>query len=228
MDFLLADALAVMLRASTSMLKLLQRLPASKQGASTQEVCMQLELLMDGLAQREAAVKLRASQQPAASVMLPAHLDAEESVSREEVKLGAKMDGQAAGDLGAGKDMGEVPQTAGIASTAHAAASQQQQQQTTHEPSATAPEAADAAAQQQQQQQAHEVLARMTAEYMRQLQALILQALGNRAKGLDIKNLLAPLQLNQLVLRRAEAHPVALTQAAAGLLSWKSNLAQLR
>ena len=227
MNVLLADALVVMLRVSTSMLKLLQRLPASKQGASTQEVCMQLELLMDGLAQREAAVKLRASQRPAASVTLPAHLDAEEPASEEEAKLRdekREVNGQAVGDSEAGKDIGEVHQTEGDISAAHASASHQQQQ--AHEPSLAAPGAADAAA--QQQQQAHEVLARMTAEYMPQLQALILQALGNRAKGLDIKNLLAPLQLNQLVLRRAEAHPVALTQAVAGLLYWKSNLAQLR
>ena len=170
---------------------------------------MQLELLMDGLAQREAVVKLQTGQQ----VAEPAQLPREEELVDE------------------GSALGKNEESVTVDKSTSAGAAGRQLTNADELPTAP-PEAAHAAAQrqqqQQQQQQTHEALARMTAENMPQLQALILQVLENKSKGLDPKNLLAPLQLNQLMLRRAEADAEALAPAVRGLLHWKSALAQLR
>ncbi|KAK9839154.1 hypothetical protein WJX74_010625 [Apatococcus lobatus] len=208
-----ADFLAAMLKASASMLGGLQRVSTSKQGTSTQELCMQLELLMDGLAQREAAMKLQAIRRAADAMSLPADLDTDDHAPDEGVeKRDAKQQA----------DSVQVPDDEQTA----AGASQRGNQAVALPRVAPSSAATDANA--QRQQQVHEVLSRLTADAMPQLQALILQALGNRTKGLDTKNLLAPLQLNQLMLRRAEPHAEALIPAVEGLLGWQSNLAQLR
>ena len=167
---------------------------------------MQLELLMDGLAQREAVLKLQASQQVAESAQLPTEEEpADEGLDQGRNEEGKTVDKSASEAAAAGRQLTKA-----------------------HELPAAPPEAAHATAQQQQQQQTHEALARMTAENMPQLQALILQVLENTCKGLDPKNLLAPLQLNQLMLRRAEANAEALAPAVRNLLHWKSAFAQLR
>ena len=201
-----------MLNASTTMVQQSQQLSAAEQGTFTQEVCMQLELLMDGLSQQEAALQLSQLGHQDTAVEASAESPTQQDVDQQQV---------ADGD-GPSKDQ---PRAASPVTSQVKASTGDVQNEGQSKESDGNQEAQSAL---QLQQQSKTVLSRLTATHLPQLQRLILVALGNQCPGLNPKNLLAPLQLNQLILQRAEVDQAALLAAINPLLDWHSSFAQLR
>ncbi len=161
---------------------------------------MQLELLMDGLAQREAALQLRQPSQGASGGDSSGTQPGQSGGSSN----GPAQDVQEASNTGSGS--AEPRETDGqVAKPAAAAASQQLQQQ-----------------------QAATALSSITAAHLPGVHQIVLQALGNTTPDLDVKNLLAPLQLNQLLLQRAEADTKSVVPIVEELLERQSNFVSLR
>ena len=210
-----ADLLETMIKASSSMVQQSQQLSAAEQGTFSQEICMQLELLMDGLSQMEASLQLRQDGQQ--NVPVDAATDRQEQDNKQQQAAADKPDAEKPGTARGASSVSSTNQTRAAVGDAPA-------EQKSGETDGNKVEKPT----QQQQQQAQTALSKMTASHLDQLQGLILVALGNKSAGLNPKNLLAPLQLNQLILQRAEADVAALLVAISSLLDCQSSFAKLR